>query len=81
MPKTILVVDDSASARLIVRETLRSAGYEVIDAADGEDNPQTVPEERKEADLASQVELPAAPQQAEAAKADDSAGPKDATSE
>jgi two-component system chemotaxis response regulator CheY len=37
VPKTILVVDDSASARLIVRETLRSAGYEVIAAADGEE--------------------------------------------
>ena len=37
MPKTILIVDDSASARLIVGETLRNAGYEVIDAIGGEE--------------------------------------------
>jgi two-component system chemotaxis response regulator CheY len=37
VPKTILIVDDSASARLIVGETLRNAGYEVIDAIGGEE--------------------------------------------
>ena len=37
MSKIILVVDDSASARLIVRETLRAAGYEVIIAVGGEE--------------------------------------------
>lgn len=37
MPKIILVVDDSASARLIARETLSGAGYEVIEAVGGEE--------------------------------------------
>lgn len=37
MPKVILVVDDSASARLIVSETLHNAGYDVIEAAGGEE--------------------------------------------
>jgi two-component system chemotaxis response regulator CheY len=37
MPKTILAVDDSASVRQVVGFTLRSAGYEVIEAHDGRD--------------------------------------------
>jgi two-component system chemotaxis response regulator CheY len=37
VPKTILVVDDSASARLIVGGTLRNGGYEVIDAVGGKE--------------------------------------------
>ncbi|MDH5572888.1 MAG: response regulator [Gammaproteobacteria bacterium] len=32
---TILAVDDSASMRQMVTHTLKSAGYDVIDAADG----------------------------------------------
>ena len=32
---TILAVDDSASMRQMVAHTLKSAGYDVIDAADG----------------------------------------------
>ncbi len=37
MPKTILAVDDSASIRQMVSFTLKSAGYEVIEAVDGMD--------------------------------------------
>ncbi|CAG0949252.1 Chemotaxis protein CheY [Burkholderiales bacterium] len=37
MPKTILVVDDSASLRQVVGITLKGAGFEVIEACDGRD--------------------------------------------
>ena len=35
MPGVILAVDDSASMRQMVRFTLETAGYEVVQAADG----------------------------------------------
>ncbi|OGT19870.1 MAG: Fis family transcriptional regulator [Gallionellales bacterium RIFOXYB12_FULL_54_9] len=37
MAKTILAVDDSGSIRQMVSFTLKSAGYEVVEAADGQD--------------------------------------------
>jgi two-component system chemotaxis response regulator CheY len=37
MAKVILTVDDSASIRQMVAFTLKSAGYEVVEAVDGED--------------------------------------------
>jgi len=37
MSKTILAVDDSASIRQLVSHTLRSAGFTVIEACDGQD--------------------------------------------
>ena len=37
MSKTILAVDDSASIRQMVAFTLKSAGYEVVEAVDGMD--------------------------------------------
>ncbi len=37
MAKTILTVDDSASIRQMVSFTLKSAGYEVVEAIDGQD--------------------------------------------
>ena len=37
MNKTILTVDDSATARQMVTFTLKGAGYDVIEAKDGQD--------------------------------------------
>ena len=37
MAKSILAVDDSASIRQMVSYTLKNAGYEVVEAVDGED--------------------------------------------
>jgi two-component system, chemotaxis family, chemotaxis protein CheY len=37
MPKTILIIDDSASIRQVTSIVLKGAGYEVIQAVDGKD--------------------------------------------
>ncbi|MBI5234906.1 MAG: response regulator [Deltaproteobacteria bacterium] len=37
MPKTVMIVDDSASIRQVVNLTLRKVGYDVIEASDGQD--------------------------------------------
>lgn len=37
MPKTIMVVDDSASVRQVVGLALRGAGYSVVEGVDGVD--------------------------------------------
>lgn len=37
MARTILAVDDSASIRQMVSFTLRGAGYEIVEAVDGQD--------------------------------------------
>ena len=37
MTKTVMIIDDSASIRLVVSITLKKAGYDVLEAEDGED--------------------------------------------
>jgi two-component system, chemotaxis family, chemotaxis protein CheY len=37
MAKTILIVDDSSSLRMLVRMSLTRAGYEVLEAGDGQE--------------------------------------------
>ena len=37
MPKTVMVVDDSASLRQVVSIALKGAGYDVVEASDGKD--------------------------------------------
>lgn len=37
MSKTIMVIDDSASIRQVVKFTLSTAGYSIIEACDGKD--------------------------------------------
>lgn len=37
MPKTIMVIDDSASIRQVVGITLKKAGYSIVEAIDGRD--------------------------------------------
>ena len=37
MAKTILAVDDSASIRQMISFTLKGAGYEIVEAADGQE--------------------------------------------
>lgn len=37
MSKTVMIVDDSASLRQVVSMTLKSAGYDVLEACDGKD--------------------------------------------
>lgn len=37
MPRKIMIVDDSSTVRQVLRLTLNNAGYETIDAVDGQD--------------------------------------------
>ncbi|MFM8272215.1 MAG: response regulator [Gemmata sp.] len=37
MPKTVLVVDDSATMRMMVGDTLRKAGFAVVEGVNGAD--------------------------------------------
>jgi two-component system chemotaxis response regulator CheY len=51
MTKRILAIDDSVSMRKIVAFTLRSSGYEVVEAVDGQDGLEKAQAEIDEIDL------------------------------
>lgn len=46
MAKTIMVIDDSASIRQVVNLTLKKAGYEVVEACDGQDALNKLPAQK-----------------------------------
>jgi FOG: CheY-like receiver len=46
MPKTVLVVDDSKSVRAVIGTTLQVAGYNVIQATDGQEGLDILNEEK-----------------------------------
>jgi len=46
MSKTIMIVDDAISMRSLVGMTLRSAGYQVIEACDGKDALDKIPHQK-----------------------------------
>ena len=54
MTKTILTVDDSPSIRRMVSMTLRDAGYNVLEAQDGEDGYATATTNRVDAIITDQ---------------------------
>jgi CheY-like chemotaxis protein len=46
MTKKILVIDDEPDLRLLVRLILESEGYEIVEAASGEEGLQLIPDEQ-----------------------------------
>ena len=57
MPKTILIVDDSASLRMVVKIALHEAGYEVLEAGNGQEALQKL-DGRKVHLIVSDVNMP-----------------------
>lgn len=58
MAKTILIVDDSSSLRTVVKLALQRAGYEVQEAADGQDALQKLDALTKVHLIVSDVNMP-----------------------
>ncbi|MCW5667594.1 MAG: response regulator [Piscinibacter sp.] len=58
MAKTILIVDDSSSLRTVVKLALQRAGYEVQEAADGQDALQKLDALAKVHLIVSDVNMP-----------------------
>lgn len=58
MSKPILIVDDSSSMRQMVSFTLKDAGYEVIEAVDGQDALDKLQSERELAMMITDLNMP-----------------------
>jgi two-component system chemotaxis response regulator CheY len=58
MSKTILIVDDSSSMRTVVRLTLARAGYEVLEAGDGQEGLAALEKVAKVHLIVSDVNMP-----------------------
>lgn len=58
MTKTILIVDDSSSLRTVVRMALQRAGYEVLEAADGQQGLEVLDATPKVHLIVSDVNMP-----------------------
>jgi len=58
MPKTILIVDDSSSLRTVVKLALGRAGYEVLEAGDGQDGLAQLDKAAKVHLIVSDVNMP-----------------------
>ena len=58
MAKTILIVDDSASLRVVVKIALARAGYDVIEAADGKEGLAALDKAGKVNLIVSDVNMP-----------------------
>lgn len=57
MAKTIMVVDDSSSVRYVVKAALKGAGYEVVEACDGQEALLKLPEQKVDL-IVSDVNMP-----------------------
>jgi two-component system chemotaxis response regulator CheY len=58
MAKTILIVDDSSSMRTVVRLTLARAGYDVLEAGDGQEGLAALDKAGKVNLIVSDVNMP-----------------------
>ena len=58
MPKTILIVDDSGSMRTVVKLTLTRAGYDVLEAGEGQEGLAVLEKAGKVHLIVSDVNMP-----------------------
>lgn len=58
MSKKVIVVDDSRTSRVLIRSTLTSAGYEVVEAEDGHDGLAKIADHRDAALVLCDVNMP-----------------------
>lgn len=58
MTKKIIVIDDSRTARLQVRNALTRAGYDVVEAVDGQDGFETIVRHRNAHAIVCDMNMP-----------------------